>query len=112
MSVSHAAVANLRPFQPGHDPRRNVGGPLSPAEKEFRRLIESEQIPRANDLLTSCFDAGMGGDMKAAELFFKVCGLIKKPTDAAAIQELAQKLLDGMLEEARARRAANGGTGP
>jgi len=98
-----------RPWQKGPDPRR-IG--ISKAEREFRQLIEAEQIPRANDLLTSCFDAGMAGDMKAAELFFKVCGLIKKPSDDAAIQQLAQKLLDGMLEEARQRRAANGGTGP
>ena len=112
MSVSQAAVANLKPFGPGPDPRRNMMGPLSKAEREFRALIEAEQIPRANDLLTSMFDAGMAGDTKAAELFFKVCGLIKKPSDDAAIQQLAQKLLDGMLEEARQRRAANGGTGP
>jgi len=97
------------PWQKGHDPRR-IG--ISKAERDFRRLIEEEQIPRANDLLTSMFDAGMAGDIKAAELFFKVCGLIKKPSDDAAIQQLAQKLLDGMLEEARQRRAANGGTGP
>lgn len=96
-----------RRFTSGYDPRRQ--GPLSKAEREFRDLVESEQIPRANDLLTSMFDAGMAGDIKAAELFFKVCGLIKKPSDDAAIQQLAQKLLDGMLEEARARRAANGG---
>src|SRR5687767_4877188 len=102
---SQASLANLRPFGPGPDPNRNMNGPLSKAEREFRRLIDEEQIPRANDLLTSCFDAGMAGDMKAAELFFKVCGLIRKQTDTMAIQELAQKLLDGMLEEARARRA-------
>lgn len=110
MSAPHAGVANLRPFQPGHDPRRNVhGSPLSKAEREFRRLIEEEHIPRANDLLTSMFDAGMAGDIKAAELFFKVCGLIRKPTDNAAIQEQAKALLDAMMSEARERRAANGG---
>ncbi len=108
MSVTQAAVANLRPFGPGPDPRRNMSGPLSKAEREFRALMEAEQIPRANDLLTSVFDAGMAGDMKAAELFFKVCGLIKKPTDDSVIQQLAQKLLDGMLEEARARRVSAG----
>jgi hypothetical protein len=98
-----------RPFLPGPDPRR-IG--ISAAERDFRALIESEQIPRANDLLTSVFDAGMAGDMKAAELFFKVCGLIRKQTDDAALTELAQKLLDGMLEEARARKAANVGARP
>jgi phosphoribosylanthranilate isomerase len=46
----------------------------------------------------------MGGDVKAAELFFKVCGLIRKPTDDAAIAETAKALLDGMIAEARARR--------
>ena len=106
MSIApHAGVANLRPFTGGPDPRRNVSGPLSKAEKEFRRLIEEEQIPRANDLLTSCFDAGMAGDMKAAELFFKVCGLIRKPTDNAAIQEQARALLEAMMAEARERRS-------
>ena len=45
MSVSQAALANLRPFGSGPDPRRNMLGPMSKAEREFRALIEAEHIP-------------------------------------------------------------------
>ncbi len=83
-------------------------GPLTKAEREFRSLLESEHIPKASELLTEVFNLAKAGDMKAAELFFKVCGLIKKPTDAALIQEQARALLDAMMAEARSRRT-NGG---
>ena len=93
-------------------PRCGNPGGFTKAERRFRRALQKEQIPRANGLLTAVYDQAIAGDMKAAELFFKVCGLIRKPTNDADIQELAQKLLDGMIEEARQRRAASGGTGP
>ena len=112
MSASPAAMMRPdgmpvgTPWKKGYDERR-IG--ISKAEKEFRDLIEAEHIPRANDLLTSCFDAGMAGDMKAAELFFKVCGLIRKQTDNAALIEMAQNIVNTALEAARAKRAAGGG---
>lgn len=46
----------------------------------------------------------MAGDANMAALFFKVCGLIKKPSDDATIQNLARELIDGMLAEAKARK--------
>lgn len=103
--------AQLVPFRAGHDPRRQVGPRLSKAELEFRRLLEEEHIPRASELLTVICAQAMGGDIKAAELFFKVCGLIKKPTDNAAIQEAAMSMLGEMIAAARARRADPGSPG-
>lgn len=94
-----------RRFQPGYDPRRR--GPISAAERAFRDALESEHIPQASALLTKVFDAGMAGDAKMAELFFKVCGLIKKPSDDEAIRRLATELLDGMIAEAKARKQAS-----
>ena len=92
-----------KPFAKGSDSRRWPGR-LSKAELEFRAALDAEHIPKASALLTNIFEAGMGGDVKAAELFFKVCGLIRKPTDDAAIAETAKALLDGMIAEARSRR--------
>ena len=96
-----------RRFQPGYDPRRR--GPISKAERAFRDALEKEHIPRASALLSQVFDAGMAGDARMAELFFKVCGLIKKPSDDEAIRRLATELLDGMIAEAKARKQASPG---
>lgn len=106
---AQTAVANLRPFRPGPDPRRNVAGPASVEEREFWSWVREKCFPRARKMLDKMIDQGIDGDEKSALVAFKVMGLIRKQTDEAAIAELAQKLLDGMLEEARARRAANGG---
>lgn len=106
---SLSAVPNAVPFAAGADPRRWNRGSLSKAEGEFRALLESEHIPKASKLLGDIFTAATAGDIKAAELFFKVCGLIKKPTDAAVIQEQARALLDAMMTEARARRTQGDG---
>lgn len=97
-----AKVGAATRFKPGSVGNRN--GPLTSAEVAFRRELEGKHIPKASKLLTKIYEAAEGGDMKAAELFFKVCGLIRKPDDQATIQALAKQLLDGMLEEARARR--------
>jgi hypothetical protein len=86
---------------------RGKFGPLTKAEREFREALQSEHIPRASALLKAMIDRGIKGDTKAAAVAFKVMGLIRKDTDDAQIQEIAQKLLDGMIEEVRARRAAN-----
>ena len=108
MSSAHntaAAVSpHLVPFRRGPDPRRNPGG-ISPAEREFKAALEAKHIPKASALLEEVYNQGMAGDAKMAELFFKVCGLIKKPTDGAAIQQQARALLDEMMAEARERRA-------
>ena len=93
------------PFAHGYDPRRHVPR-MSPAEREFREAVEANHIPKADALLTAMLAAGMNGDVKAAELFFKVCGLIQPPTNNAKIQETAKALLDGMIAEARERRRA------
>jgi hypothetical protein len=100
-----SAVPNAKPFSSGYDPRRGRG-PVSAAEREFRRLVDAEHIPAANALLRAVYKRAMKGDMRAAELFLKACGLIRKPTDDAAIHALASQLLDGMLREATARRSA------
>jgi hypothetical protein len=57
-------------------------------------------------LLASIYERAMAGDMQAAALFFKVCGLIKKPRDDDQIEALARQLLDGMIAEAREQRAS------
>jgi hypothetical protein len=103
-----ARYDQLVPFKPGHDPRRHQGARVSPAEREFRAALESEHIPRASAILREIGDRALDGDVKAAELFFKVCGLIVKPSDSAAIQEQARALLAEMIKEARERRAAEG----
>jgi hypothetical protein len=103
-----AQPAHLVPFAKGHDPRRNPGH-LSKAEREWRNALESEHIPRASELLRKMIEAGLEGDVKAAEVAFKVMGLIRKPKDDAEIAELAKKLLDGMIAEAKARREGSGG---
>ena len=100
-----AAGAATR-FKAGPDPRRQ--GPVSAAEREFRDLVDRKHTPQADALLTKIFDAGMGGDMKAAELFFKVCGLIRRPTDDAAILKLAQELLSAMIERRRQELEGDG----
>lgn len=112
MSAAGSAVGlrNLVPFKAGHDPRRNVGPRLSAAELQFRAALEGEFIPQAIELLRVITADAFNGSIKDRELFFKVCGLIKKPTDDAAIAETAKALLDGMLAEARARRGDAGGT--
>lgn len=103
--------AQLVPFRRGFDARRQQGPRLSPAELEFKACLEAEHIPKASDLLRRAFEQGMGGDVKAMELFFKVCGLIKKPSDDAAIQETAKALLGEMIVAAKARRDDPGSTG-
>lgn len=95
-----------KPFHAGDGIKRS---PMSKAERDWREALDTQHIPRASDLLKKMIDKGLKGDTKAAMVAFKVMGLIRKQTDEAAIADLAQKLLDGMLEEARARRAANGG---
>lgn len=108
-AVQSAVVG--RPFARGPDPRRLLGPRISAAEIAFRDLIESEHIPKANALLRVIFDDAMAGSVKDRELFFKICGLIQKPTDDAAIQATAAALLDGMIAEARARNAGPASTG-
>ena len=106
--MTQLAVANLRPFKAGPDPRRNMGGPLSKAEKEWREALENEHIPRASELLRKMIDQGIAGDDRSALVAFKVMGLIRKATSDEEAQALARKIVDAMLEEARARRAAGG----
>lgn len=110
-SGSAAGLRNLIPFRPGHDPRRQVGPKLSPAEIEFKAALEAEHIPKANELLRVVYADAIAGSIKDRELFFKVCGLIKKPSDDAAIQETAKALLGEMIAEAKARREQPGSPG-
>ncbi len=103
------ALRNIPPegrrFQPGPDPRRNRGQ-LSIAERAWKTLLDEELIPAAALLARQTFLQGMAGDVRAQELFFKICGRIKKPMNDEEIEAFASKMLDGMLAEARARRAA------
>jgi hypothetical protein len=75
-------AANLRPFQPGHDPRRNITG-LSAAERAFWKTVEDEHYPRASALLKAMIDKGIKGNEKCGLVAFKVMGLIRKQTDTA-----------------------------
>lgn len=105
-------IPNAKPFKAGYDPRRQVGPKLSPAEIEFKAALEKEHIPKASAALAKLYEAGMAalqtGDVlagtKALETFFKICGLIQKPTDNAVIHETAKALIGEMIAEARARR--------
>jgi hypothetical protein len=101
-STAPAGLLRGKPFAAGYDPRRSAG-PVSVAERNFRRLLEADHIPKASALLTSIYDRAMAGDMAAAAIFFKVCGLIQKPKDDAIIQAQARAMLDAMIEEARVR---------
>lgn len=99
-----------RPFAQGHDPRRSVGR-LSRAELEFRAALEEKHIPKASAALERMYEKGMealeAGDLVGGEkllmAFFKICGLIKKPADDAAIAEMAKSIIGEMLAAARAR---------
>jgi len=118
-SGSAAGLRNLIPFKPGHDPRRQVGPKLSPAELKFREAIDAEVIPEAIDALKEAMVAGrtalaegdLLGGTKALEFVFKAAGLFKKPTDDAAIAEMAKAVVGEMIAEVRARRADAGSTG-
>jgi hypothetical protein len=110
-AASASAMRGLVPFKQGYDPRRATGPRLSPAELEFKQALEDEHIPKANELLRQVYADAMAGSIKDRELFFKVCGLIKKPSDDAAIQETAKALLGEMIAEVKARRADPGRTG-
>lgn len=108
MSASQpATVVRIMPegkrFQRGHDPRRNAGH-LSEAERAWKKLLDEELIPAAALLARETFLQGMAGDVRAQELFFKICGRIKKPMNDEEIEAFASKMLDGMLAEARARQ--------
>lgn len=117
MSAGNAVVMPAGvPFRSGHDPRRLAGPRISPAERELRALIESEQIPKANAALTRLMTRGMdlllsdsANDVIAGKAcldsWFKICGLIQKPTDNAVIHETAKAIVGEMIAEARARRA-------
>ena len=93
-----------RRFAPGPDPRRARGN-LSEAERAWKKLLDEELIPAAALLARQTFLQGMAGDVRAQELFFKICGRIKKPMNDEEIEAFASKMLDGVLDEAR-RRAA------
>ena len=93
-----------RRFGPGPDPRRARGN-LSEAERAWKKLLDEELIPAAALLARQTFMQGMAGDVRAQELFFKICGRIKKPMNDEEIEAFASKMLDGVLDEAR-RRAA------
>lgn len=128
-AASASAQRGLVPFARGYDPRRITGPRMSTAELAFRKALDEEHIPKASEALAKIFAQAFEGveyikdsngmfvlgpdgsplavprlDVKAAELWFKICGLIRKPTDDAALQDLAKALVDGMIVEARARR--------
>lgn len=94
-----------RRFARGPDARRNAGH-LSVAERAWKKLLDEELIPAAALLARQTFLQGMAGDVRAQELFYKIAGRIKKPMNDEEIEAFASKMLDGMLAEARARRAA------
>lgn len=102
-NVSEASLRNLIPFGPGPDQRRHVWS-ISKSERDFKAALEAEHIPKASALLTKIYEQAEKGDMVAAALFFKVCGLVKKPSDDATVQALAKQLMDNMLAEVERRK--------
>jgi len=109
-ALSDPRYRGLKPFRPGHDPRRGMGA-LSPQERDFKRFLAEKQIPKASKAVEALYTEGMKWLKKGKEgpllAWFKVCGLIQKPTDAAAIAEMARAFLGEMIAEAQARRAAD-----
>lgn len=105
-----ASLRNLIPFTRGPDPRRSTS-PLSPAEREFRKALDSEFVQEACAVLREMLEASRNAEVddmtrqKARMDFMKCTGLIPKSSDGPAIQAVAKELLRGMLEEARAQRA-------
>jgi hypothetical protein len=109
MATTSAVTAGLlrgKPFSPGFDPRRSIG-PVSAGERDFRRLLESEHLPKASALLASIYERAMAGDMQAAGLFFKVCGLIKKPNNDEEVRRMVHLMFDSAIAEARRQRDEN-----
>jgi hypothetical protein len=96
-----------RPFAAGHDPRRSAGG-RSRAERDFNEALEAEHIPKASALLAKVYAQAMKdlpkGKTATAELFFKVCGLVKKPTDDERINGLVMERFEEAIAEARRQR--------
>lgn len=97
-----------KPFGPGHDPRRSLGA-LTHAERAFKDALDAKHIPKASALLASVHAAAVKGlktgDTRAAELFFKVCGLIKKPSNDEEMRRMVQVMFDEAIAEARRQRA-------
>ena len=96
-----------RPFAAGHDPRRSAGG-RTRAERHFQEALDAEHIPKASGLLAKVYAQAMEdvpkGKTAMAELFFKVCGLIKKPNNDEEVQRMVQIMFDEAIAEARRQR--------
>lgn len=82
---------------------------MSSAEREFKSALDAKHIPKASALLTKVHTAALKGlktgDMRAAELFFKVCGLIKKPSNDEEMRRMVQVMFDEAIVEAQRQRA-------
>jgi hypothetical protein len=96
-----------RPFAAGHDPRRSAGG-RSRSERDFHEALDGEHIPKASALLAKVYAQALKdlqkGKTATAELFFKVCGLIKKPSNDEEVRRLVQVMFDEAIAEARRQR--------
>jgi hypothetical protein len=94
-------------FTKGYDARRAWGG-ITRAEKEFRAALEAEHIPKASALLGQVYAQATldvpKGKTQMADLYFRVCGLIKKPRDDDQVAALAKNLLQNMIAEAQAQQ--------
>ena len=94
-------------FTAGHDPRRSLGA-LTLAERAFKEVLEVKHIPKADALLTKVYAAALkrigSGDTRPAELFFKICGLIKKPSNDEEVRRMVQIMFDEAIAEARRQR--------
>jgi hypothetical protein len=99
-------VANGR-FTKGYDARRAWAG-ITRAEREFRAALESQHIPKASGLLAAVYAQAMvdvpKGKTQMADLYFRVCNLIKKPRDDDQVAALARNLLQSMIAEAQAQQ--------
>jgi hypothetical protein len=94
-------------FAKGYDPRRSYAG-ITRAEKDFREALEAEHIPKASGLLAAVYAQAMvdvpKGKTQMADLYFRVCNLIKKPRDDDQVAAFAKSLLQNMIAEAQAQQ--------
>lgn len=98
----------LKPFTGGPDARRPAGG-KSLSERNFRELVDTQHIPKAHALLQLVYGQALKdikkGKTATAELFFKVCGLIKKPSNDEEMRRMVQVMFDEAIAEAQRQRA-------
>jgi len=104
----------LIPWTSSTAPKGSNPGGLTRNERRFRRARDADLVPEAiavlKEMLASSRDANIDPAVRqrARMDFMKCMGLVKRPTDAADIEALAAKLIDGMLAEGERRAEMRG----